>query len=160
MGVFDKIRKLTNALSGLNANSIVFEVIGNDKEFQEEILDLNRLGQLFTKGEDNQGTDLNQLTQSGFGYAESTKAIKRRKGQPTSRVTLFDTGDFYKSFRLIVAPTFIDIQANGQKDDSNLFDDFGDDIVGLSDESIALLQDKMLPRVQAFIRNKINLALA
>ncbi len=34
-------------------------------------------------------------------YALSTKIIKRRKGQPTDRVTLRDTGDFYRSIEVV-----------------------------------------------------------
>ena len=34
-------------------------------------------------------------------YALSTKIIKRRKGQPTDRVTLRDTGDFYNSLEIV-----------------------------------------------------------
>lgn len=35
-------------------------------------------------------------------YKKSTKAIKNKKGQPTDRVTLKDTGKFYDSIFLVV----------------------------------------------------------
>lgn len=34
-------------------------------------------------------------------YALSTKILKRKKGQPTDRVTLRDTGDFYRSIEIV-----------------------------------------------------------
>jgi hypothetical protein len=152
MAFFEPLRKVANVFIKLDANDIVFKVIGSDKQIQEEILDLNRLNQLFKKGEDSLGTNLNSMTQSGFGYAASTKRDKRRKNLPTGHVTLFDTGDFYKSFRLIVRPTYLDITANPNKEDSNLFDDFGDDIVGLSEESKDLLRLKLIPLIINHIR--------
>jgi hypothetical protein len=155
MAFFQRLRNVAKVFINLNANNIVFEVIGSSKEIQEEILDLNRINQLFKKGIDSNEGDLNKMTQSGFGYSQFTIEKKRKKGQPTDRVTLFDTGEFYKSFRLTVHSTYMQISADGQKDESNLFDDFGNDIVGLTEESISLIKSKILPDVQKYINRRL-----
>jgi len=45
-------------------------------------------------------------------YADSTKQYKRRKGQPTNRVTLKDTGDLYRSIQIDTTTTQAIITAN------------------------------------------------
>ena len=72
--------------------SWIKEVIEQNKDV---ILDLQIQGQ-FDKGKDSEGNNLFPP------YALSTKKTKRRKGQPTDRVTLKDTGMFYKSVEVEV----------------------------------------------------------
>lgn len=69
------------------------------------IIDEQTNGQMF-KGEDSQGK---QFIPS---YALSTKIIKQKKGQPTNRVTLKDTGDLYKSISVDAKTTEFIISAN------------------------------------------------
>jgi len=152
MSFLAPLRKIADTFINLNASNIVFQVIGKDKQIQEDILDLNRIGQLYKKGEDANGGDLNKMTQSGFGYSQFTIEKKRKKNQPTGHVTLFDTGKFYKSFRLIIQPNYMDIVAQPNKGDSNLFDDFGNDIVGLSEESLDILRAKLLPLILDYLK--------
>lgn len=58
------------------------------------------------QGEDSQGK---QFIPS---YALSTKIVKRKKGQPTNRVTLKDSGDLYKSIKIDAKTTQFIISAN------------------------------------------------
>lgn len=155
MNFFAPLRKIANVFITISSNDIIFQVLGSNENLRKEILDLNRLGQLFKKGEDSKGTDLNTMTQSGFGYSQFTINEKKKKNQPTNRVTLFDTGDFYKSFRLVIRPTYMEIEADAQKDDGNLFDDFGNDIVGLSEDNLDLLRGKLLPLVLNYLNSKL-----
>ena len=67
------------------------------RENSAYIIDLNQK-QLYDHGKDRNDTPLNPP------YAEATVVIKRKKGQPTNRVTLKDTGYFYEQF---------DVQVNG-----------------------------------------------
>ena len=67
MSLFEPLRKIAKTFATLNTGKVVFKVIGSDQQLQEDILDLNRIGQLFKKGEDAKGGDLNKMTASGFG---------------------------------------------------------------------------------------------
>lgn len=58
------------------------------------VLDLNREHQLFDLGENYDGSPVRPA------YKPYTVFLKKQKGQPYDRVTLRDTGDFYKSFKL------------------------------------------------------------
>lgn len=63
-------------------------------------------------------------------YAPLTVAIKRLKGQPVDRVTLKDTGDFYRGFSVIVTA---DQVLTGSTDEKNakLRAKYGEAIFGL-----------------------------
>ena len=104
---------------------------------------------MFDYGEDSRGV---QLASIGGSYAPSTIAIKRRKGQPSNRVTLKDTGDFYKSFEVVVKPnaSFL-IDSDPMKEGQNLEDRYGDNIEGLQPENIVKVMDYLRTKFYAII---------
>jgi len=61
---------------------------------KQVILELQTQEQMY-QGIDSKGIDIKPA------YADSTIKIKRKKLQPTDRVTLFDTGAFYNSLEII-----------------------------------------------------------
>ena len=64
------------------------DVINANSNILKEILTER---QLFDKGQDSKGSRIKP------SYAQTTISIKRKKSQPTDRVTLKDTGDYYDS---------------------------------------------------------------
>ena len=152
---FGPLHDIVNNLEKLTPEVLVFNALDRNPEIQRRILDLVRVEQLFKRGISGDGTDLNTLTQSGFGYAASTRERKRRKGQPTNRVTLFDTGAFYKSFRLELNRSSFHIEAQAQKPNGNLFDEFGTEIIDLSDESIDRVVEMLIPLMQSQLKQAI-----
>lgn len=152
---FGPLRTIIRNLEKLTPEVLVFNALDKNPEIQKRILDLVRIEQLFKRGIDGEGTDLNTLTQSGFGYAASTKERKRRKNLPTNRVTLFDTGQFYKSFRLILNRSEFHIEANGQKPNGNLFEEFGTAIVDLTNEAIDRLVIMLIPLMEKELKRAI-----
>lgn len=63
-------------------------------------------------------------------YAPLTVAIKRMKGQPTDRVTLKDTGDFYRGFSVIVTADQVLTGSTDEKS-AKLQAKYGEAIFGL-----------------------------
>jgi hypothetical protein len=61
------------------------------------ILDLNRIDQLFEQGINAKGVSLGEYAITTILGTAKFKG-KIEKGQPTDRVTLKDTGEFYESF--------------------------------------------------------------
>jgi|TARA_R110002049_G_C9016969_1_gene551052 hypothetical protein len=113
----------------------------NKKTVQKFITDLNTKVQLFDYGEDSRGVELMGV---GGGYAPSTISIKAKKGQPTNRVTLKDTGEFYKTFDVVVnKDASFRIEADTTKGGQNLEDRWGEDIVGLQQENVVLVLDRL-----------------
>lgn len=98
-------------------------------EMKRKIIYLNTIEQLYNKGEDSEGLDLYPF------YSKNTILYKQEKGQPYDRVTLKDTGAFYKSFTVTVANDYFEIDADPVKEENNLFSIYGEDVLGLTEES-------------------------
>ena len=113
---------------------LIFEIVFNHQYIKDEIIQMNTEDQLFDKGIDSKGESLGE-------YSPFTIELKKLDGQRYDHITLKDEGDFYKSFRVSVNKVTIEITADPIKDGNNLFDDFGEDIIGLTDESKQKLQE-------------------
>jgi len=76
-------------------NNIPQQTEGIINRNKAEIIDLNRQAQLYAKGEDSLGLDLQP-------YSFFTVEIKQLLGQPYDRTTLNYSGSFYRGFYLKV----------------------------------------------------------
>tara|TARA_R110000796_G_scaffold112933_2_gene224620 strand:+ start:453 stop:905 length:453 start_codon:yes stop_codon:yes gene_type:complete len=88
--ILNDLKKTVEDLQNAINNSIQESISQNN----QVILELQTQEQMY-QGIDSKGIDIKPA------YAASTIKIKRRKGQPTDRVTLFDSGEFYKSLEVI-----------------------------------------------------------
>lgn len=123
-------------------------------DFRKLIIDLNTKSQLYQQGIDSKGIKLSEYSRNN-GYSNRTKEIKQAKGQPTNRITLNDTGEFYRSFRVKLFSDELMIFANPLKDDDNLFDEWGTDIVGLTEESIVTLAEYAKIIIKPYIKQQL-----
>lgn len=113
------------------------------REYAEQIIEANaekieelNLQQLY----DGKDADGNDITPE---YAESTKRIKRKKGQPTNRVTLNDKGDFYQGIKLKKVQNIYELVGTDSK--SKILEaKYGDRIIDLSEESKGVLVNEIL----------------
>ncbi len=117
-----------------------------DSNIRELIINLNQ-EQLYNLGEDSEGKSLGT-------YAPSTVMIKQAQGVPTDRITLRDTGDFYSSFKVFYSNGEIFIDADGQKDDTNLFAEYGEDILGLNDANMSIFVDEVKKNIVFYLFEK------
>ena len=99
------------------------EVRSSIEETSEDISNFNRK-QLF-EGTRSTGTEIKPF------YSPYTILLKDQKGQPTDRVTLKDTGDFYNSIQVDVKTDSYDIIATDYKYDK-LANKYGKTILGLN----------------------------
>lgn len=117
-------------------------------EFRKLIIDLNTIDQLYNQGVDSRGVSLGD-------YTAYTKSLKQQKGERYDHITLKDTGEFYKSFRIIFTGDALQIVANPIKDDTNLFIEFGIDIVGLTEDSMSVVTTKALQLIKPYIKQQL-----
>jgi hypothetical protein len=115
----------------------------DDAKFREWVLDLIRQDQLFKQGVDGDGDVI------GY-YSEYTEMLNPEKVAGT-HFTLFDSGEFYKSFILYIYENYIEVDANpikineeGEKE--NLFWKYGENIIALTEESLDKLRQEFLIR--------------
>ena len=145
----------------LKIESLLAELF-NDKYFQALVVDLNTQ-RLFELGEDANDVRLrSRLAQFGSAYSPKTTQIKGQKGQPTDRVTLKDTGAFYKSFafkkdnatkNFLITADVIKIDENGGV--TNLQQQWGEDILGLSSENMQELIELSIEIIIPIVLEKI-----
>lgn len=152
---FGALNDLVENGRALSINEALFFVFSDD-QIQDFVLELNTGGGIFARGINGQlfsGVDSTgkELDDIGGSYSPSTKAQKAFKGLPTDRVTLFDEGDFYKSFRIDVAKDSVSISANTIKEGVDLQNRWGDELIGLTDESRNKLIDELIPEIIQYI---------
>ena len=111
----------------------IIEEITKQKETQDFIIFLLQ-EQLFNTGADGKGKTL------GI-YTPFTISEKKRKGQPFDRVTLKDSGDFYRSYFIETFKGGFIVDADDEKDDKYLFEFYGDDVILPNPETLELIAD-------------------
>ena len=117
--------------------------IFSDKELQEIILDYIRWDQLYAEGVDEDNEVIGT-------YSEFTEWINPEKTAGTP-YTLYDTGDFYNSMIIRVFRKEIEIDADAIKTDesgetTDLFNEYGIGIVGLTEQSKTKLIEELKER--------------
>lgn len=149
---FESIFNLTDRIAKLDEGLLLRNFV-SIPAVQKFILDLNRVDQLFNKGVDSKNKAL------GI-YTPFTINSKEERGVPVPsdfHITLFDTGEFYSTFVIIPGKDFFEIDANPIREDSNLFEDFGEDILGLNDENLQVLIDFFKETIQLRVREQLRL---
>ena len=126
------MRKLDELISRLKSFEdeiikVIEEVV---RENDNIILDMNAEDQLFQRGTTRKGVEIASFAP----YAPRTIEIKKLKGQPTSRVTLRDEGDFHRSFYIEYQADGFQIKASDWKAESLMFG-YGEEILGLTDDN-------------------------
>lgn len=142
---------LAQKISKLNIDDVIFAVM-NTEEVKKTIIELNQ-EQLSVFGIDFEGKPLKTYKANGGNvYSNYTIKIKKEKGQPYDHVTLFDKGDFYKTFSAITDKSFTEVKANTKKGDEDIsFNLDISKIFGLTPESKSeLIQYLRVPARKAF----------
>jgi hypothetical protein len=90
-------------------------------------------------------------------YTTRTKKIKARKGQPTDRVTLKDTGDFYNDIFLDVRDKEFVIDSADKKS-GQIQKKYGQNIFGLTDDNqVSFIEETLKPLLIERIENVVEL---
>jgi hypothetical protein len=142
-----ELGKLLNRARTLHTTSLWHEVF-KDGVLKRQVLQWIQQDQLFEQGIDEDGDIIGT-------YSEFTELINPEKVAGT-HFTLFDTGEFYRSMFVVVLSDSIVIEAdpvkiddNGEK--TNLFYEYGEGIVGLTDENKQKLAEEIAIRFQIAI---------
>jgi hypothetical protein len=110
--------------------------------------------QLFA-GIQSDGKDIQRIGAKYKGYAPATIKIKEKKGQPTDRVTLKDTGDFYFDAFADARPEGI-VAGSADSKSQKLQGDYGEKIFGLADPSKQAYIDKLRPETAKQMTDQLN----
>lgn len=146
--MFKKLTNLAESVKEIHPN-LFFNDFAKDEELKSNIVHYNTIDQLYNEGIDSDGRSLGE-------YSPYTKEIKQKNGQPFDRITLKDTGAFYDSFKVIQTQDGLLIVANSIKEDTNLRDEFGNEIVGLTDENYNKTVKEMRINAVLFLKKYLN----
>ena len=130
----EAITNLINRLTDYrdNINNYMEDIT---RSIEDEIKELN-IHQQYDLGQDRYGNEIRPE------YAESTIRYKRRKGQPTDRVTLQDTGQYHDTFKIRYESEGFELYANDWK--AGFLDrKYGKEIYGLQDDAARELADQV-----------------
>lgn len=129
--ITDLRKRVADFNEALTSGRIIQNIIWSNEAY---IVDLNAEEQLFEQGINRLGVEISDYAP----YSPVTIAIKEARGQPTNRVTLRDEGGFESSFFLEVGDKQFEIKASDFKAE-DLIKKYGRQILGLTDENIAIL---------------------
>ena len=128
-----KINERIIALKG--QENRLFKVILNNKEVKDLIINLNTEHQLMTGNVDSENNPLfNQFTNRDY-YAASDPL-----GRGGKKYQVFNSGDYYDSFRVEIGDGTITITSNPNKEGGSLFDMYTPKLEGLNDSSLEVLR--------------------
>lgn len=154
--MFGALKTLFDNIDELDPAEICVSVWGN-KDIQAVILSKNRIDQL-TKGLNADGEIIGvystntDIMSEGVTFVWEGQTFEKIAGQPYNFV---DTGDFFTSFRVLVYDDGFTIYADDVKDDEKLTQKYGNNILGLTDESINQLVQEMLPIFREVVRKEM-----
>lgn len=115
-----------------NQEDKIFKLVLDNRFIKELITHLNTDEQLGKEKVDSLGAHL------GI-YSNATEVITKGRKKAGAFINLNDTGAFWDSWKVQVKKALIIIDANPFKEDTNLFDEYGIDVLGLTDNNLQIL---------------------
>jgi len=129
------LKKLVRRLEEIQRRNVLKTLVIREQDFIEN---LNR-GQL-ADGQRADGSFLQPYRRSHPSKSFMGKPVSKNVGEPTK---LLDTGQFYKSIDVKVTDNAFVMTGDTQKDNTDLAERYGDNILGLSAESLNKLRIKL-----------------
>ena len=129
-------------------NEVEAWVTSFDGDLEDEIWKLIVIEQLDKKG-------VNELDQVIGLYSRRTEEIDPRKKAGTP-YTLNDTSAFINSLAVQVGNDFFTINADGRKSNTNLFERYGDGIIGLTPDNLAIVKEMLKDKFIEYVRELLQ----
>ena len=151
--MFESLRHIANNIASIDINSILNK-LWKDTVVQDFILEeLNQDNQL-RKGLKSDGGIVGQYVSDAYANFKQARPGRRA---PKGIVDLYVTGDFYRTFRVIPINNGFEITANTSLyEDTDFAVKYGDEILGLSQDSILKLQEFLIPLIRQEILKVIR----
>lgn len=129
-------------------NEVEAWVTSFDGDLEDEIWKLIVIEQLDKKG-------VNELGKVIGLYSKRTQEIDPRK-KAGSHYTLNDTSAFINSIAVQVGNDFFTVNGNGQKSNTNLFEKYGDGIIGLTPDNLAIVKEMLKDKFIEYVRESLQ----
>ena len=123
-----------------------------DGNVRRQILNWIQIDQLFNRGIDSTGTTI------GW-YSQLTEILSGGEKKFNTHYTLKDTGQFYKQMFVVVLKDALVIDSDGayKENGDNLFQKYGENIVGLTNENLGKLQNILRQKYIIWARKMLQI---
>lgn len=134
----------------------MLDIIFKKKTIKDQAIAFNQ--EQLQLGKDANDKVINTI--GGNPYMPFTISIKQKEGKskaPADKVTLYDTGEFYDTFKVIVVSGGYEIIADFKKGSDSILDNFSNefDFLGLEDTFlIELVFENILPELSKMIKEQ------
>ena len=143
--------ELANKFSDLKGQEgKIFKKVLDNRFIKDLITHLNTIEQLQKDRIDSLGAHLGV-------YSAVTEVITKGRKKAGEFINLDDTGAFYDSWKVQVKEDRIIIDANPFKEDTNLFDEYGLDVLGLTDDNLQIFINEAQKLYIQFIRKHLSI---
>lgn len=146
--MFDNLYRIFNNVKNLSSSEAFRFAVNEDIE--KFIIHINTVIQLGDLGIDSDSESLGD-------YAPFTVELRSLAGLQVDHVDFKVTGDYWRSWTVNVVGDYIEINVNKERFNELVNElKFSEKHVGLTDENISILADKMLPRYIKYVTDKIS----
>lgn len=158
--LMEQLQILLNRVGALTPKYIWMKVF-SDKDLQKYIIDVLIQDEQLQKGIDGTGQRITD-NEGNNSYSFWTELISGGKKQEGDPYTLKDTGEFYQSMVFLLGQNFFEVDADPNKTNeftgkvTNLFDKYGEEIVGLTEQSTEKLKEKLKEKYNEQIRRVLS----
>lgn len=149
------LNDLQKKIKSIDINKLLDQAF-KTKQVQSTMVEFNQ--DQLQSGYDALGQKINTI--GGSPYRAYTVKIKKLKGQPTNIVTLYDTGAFYKTFKVRIVKEGYEVIADFEKPDGSILDNFDSkfDFLGVDIEgAYELVEQHVYPILSQLLRKKLGL---
>jgi hypothetical protein len=132
----EALYNIINSINQLNNNMILFKTMSKNPHLKKLVTELNTKKQL-EFGELSTGEILpNYSINSQLFY-----------GKPDIPIQLKDTGEFWRSFEVILEDNGFIITADDDKGEVELFEKYSEDVAGLTSKNMSIFVEALIPKV-------------
>lgn len=132
----EALYNIINSINQLNNSMILFKTMSKNPQLKKLVTELNTKKQL-EFGELSTGEILpNYSINSQLFY-----------GKPDIPIQLKDTGEFWRSFEVILEDDGFIINANDDKGEVELFEKYSEDVAGLTSKNMSIFVEALIPKI-------------
>lgn len=152
--------QIANNIKNLSQGKILFSTLSDNPQLKKMVIQLNTAIQLRSEHIDSNGNELFSQYHQSSVYSKTTEILSGGRKIAGTPYTLFDTGEFFKSFEIILDVNGFEINADPIKNGdsfggTNLFEEYGEDILGLTDKNMTIFINALLPKIQNVVIKQI-----
>tara|TARA_R110002020_G_C16321697_1_gene774861 strand:- start:9578 stop:10063 length:486 start_codon:yes stop_codon:yes gene_type:complete len=152
--------QLTKNISGLKQGPILFKTMSTNPVLKDLVIKLNTEIQMREEHVDSNNQPLYSNRHESSVYSKTTEILSGGRKKMGTPYTLDDTGEFYKSFDIILDDSGFTINADPIKlgdsfGETNLFEEYGIDILGLNEDNMNKFINVLLANIKKTIQIQI-----